>query len=134
MAVNGRRPTKSSPSLTYNGATINLLALSASLISRLNDGEMVTTISDDMFAPDVIRDPFRYYGRIRDEDPVHWNELYQLWVITRHDDLVWLARNHEQFSNSVWKNDPTGIPRDLRLGPRTLRLHARLSGQPVGPV
>jgi cytochrome P450 len=27
-------------------------------------------------------------------------------VITRHDDLVWLARNHEQFSNSVWKNDP----------------------------
>ena len=106
MAVNGRRPTKSSPSLTYNGATINLLALSASLISRLNDGEMVTTISDDMFAPDVIRDPFRYYGRIRDEDPVHWNELYQLWVITRHDDLVWLARNHEQFSNSVWKNDP----------------------------
>ena len=106
MAVNGRRPTKSSPSLTYNGATINLLALSASLISRLNDGEMVTTISDDMFAPDVIRDPFRYYGRIRDEDPVHWNELYQLWVITRHDDLVWMARNHEQFSNSVWKNDP----------------------------
>tara|TARA_B100000749_G_scaffold280845_1_gene279238 strand:- start:1786 stop:3006 length:1221 start_codon:yes stop_codon:yes gene_type:complete len=67
---------------------------------------MVTTISDDMFAPDVIRDPFCYYGRIRDEDPVHWNELYQLWVITRHDDLVWLARNHQQFSNSVWKNDP----------------------------
>ena len=106
MAVNGRRPTKSSPWLTYNGTTINLLALSASLISRLNDSEMVTTISDDMFAPDVIRDPFRYYGRIRDEDPVHWNELYQLWVITRHDDLVWLARNHQQFSNSVWKNDP----------------------------
>ena len=106
MAVNGRRPIKSSPSLTYNGATINLLALSASLISRLNDGEMVTTISDDMFAPDVIKDPFQYYGRIRDEDPVHWNELYQLWVITRHDDLVWLARNHERFSNSVWKNDP----------------------------
>ena len=106
MAVNGRRPTKSSPWLTYNGTTINLLALSASLISRLNDSEMVTTISDDMFAPDVIRNHFRYYGRIRDEDPVHWNELYQLWVITRHDDLVWLARNHQQFSNSVWKNDP----------------------------
>ena len=92
--------------MTYNGSTINVSAFLASVLPRLNDGEMVTTISDDMFAPGVIKDPFRYYGQIRDEDPVHWNELYQLWVITRHDDLVWLARNHEQFSNSVWKNDP----------------------------
>ena len=57
-----------------------------------NGGAMVTTINDDMFTADVIRDPYRYYGRIREEDPVHWNELYELWVITRHDDLVWLAR------------------------------------------
>ncbi len=67
---------------------------------------MVTTISDDMFTPEVIQDPYRYYGRIRDEDPVHWNELYELWVITRHDDLVWMTRNHEQFSNAVMANDP----------------------------
>ena len=67
---------------------------------------MVTTINDDMFTAEVIQDPYRYYGRIRDEDPVHWNELYQLWVITRHDDLVWLTRNHEQFSNQVMANDP----------------------------
>ncbi|MCH9018370.1 MAG: cytochrome P450, partial [Chloroflexi bacterium] len=67
---------------------------------------MVTTINDDMFTADVIQDPYRYYGRIRDEDPVHWNELYEVWVITRHDDLVWLTRNHEQFSNAVFANDP----------------------------
>ncbi|MCI0902814.1 MAG: cytochrome P450, partial [Chloroflexi bacterium] len=67
---------------------------------------MVTTINDDMFSPEVIQDPYRYYGRIRDEDPVHWNELYELWVITRHDDLVWMTRNHEQFSNAVMANDP----------------------------
>ena len=67
---------------------------------------MVTTINDDMFTAEVIQDPYRYYGRIRDEDPVHWNELYELWVITRHDDLVWLTRNHEQFSSDVFLNDP----------------------------
>jgi cytochrome P450 len=59
-----------------------------------------------MFTAGVIQDPYRYYGQIRDEDPVHWNELYELWVITRHDDLVWMTRNHEQFSNSVFLNDP----------------------------
>ena len=59
-----------------------------------------------MTTADVMHDPYSYYGRIRDEDPVHWNELYELWVITRHDDLVWLTRNHEQFSNAVLANDP----------------------------
>ena len=67
---------------------------------------MVTTINDDMFTAEGIQDPYRYYGRIRDEDPVHWNELYELWVITRHDDLVWLTRNHEQFSSDSFLNDP----------------------------
>ena len=63
-------------------------------------------IQDDMFTPDVIADPYAYYGRLRDTDPVHWNEAYALWVITRHDDLVWLTRHHELFSSAVFKNDP----------------------------
>jgi cytochrome P450 len=67
--------------------------------------KMLTTIQDDMFAPDTIADPYTYYGRLRDEDPVHWNEPYELWVITRHDDLVWLTRHHELFSSAVFKND-----------------------------
>src|SRR5713101_3002059 len=67
---------------------------------------MVTALQDDMFTPDVIADPYTYYGRLRDEDPVHWNETYALWVITRHDDLVWLTRHHELFSSAVFKNDP----------------------------
>ena len=67
---------------------------------------MVTTFNDDMFTPEVMKDPYAYYGHLRDEDPVHWNELYELWVITRHDDLVWLTRNHEMFSSAVYLNDP----------------------------
>ena len=67
---------------------------------------MASRIQDDMFTPEVIADPYTYYGRIRDEDPVHWNETYELWVVTRHDDLVWLTRHHELFSSAVFKNDP----------------------------
>ena len=67
---------------------------------------MATAIHDDMFTPDVIADPYAYYGRLRDEDPVHWNDTYELWVVTRHDDLVWLTRHHELFSSAVFKNDP----------------------------
>ena len=57
---------------------------------------------DDMFTADVIADPYTYYGRLREEDPVHWNEIYDLWVITRHDDVVWMTRHHELFSNAVF--------------------------------
>jgi len=67
---------------------------------------MATVVQDDMFTPDVIADPYTYYGRLRDEDPVHWNDTYGLWVITRHDDVTWLTRHNELFSSAVFKNDP----------------------------
>jgi cytochrome P450 len=67
---------------------------------------MVTALQDDMFTPDVIADPYAYYGRLRDEDPVHWNDAYALWVLTRHDDVTWMTRHNELFSSAVFKNDP----------------------------
>jgi len=68
---------------------------------------MVTAaINDDLFTREVTNDPYTYFGHLREEDPVHWNELYELWVITRHDDLVWLTRHPELFSSRVLKRDP----------------------------
>jgi cytochrome P450 len=67
---------------------------------------MRTAINEDMFTPDVIADPYTYYGRLRDEAPVYWNELYQLWVVTSYEHVVWLTRHHELFSSAVFKNDP----------------------------
>jgi cytochrome P450 len=67
---------------------------------------MGTHMNDDMFTPDVIADPYTYYGQLREEDPVHWNEKYALWVVTSYDDVVWLTRHHELFSSAVFKNDP----------------------------
>jgi cytochrome P450 len=67
---------------------------------------MTTAIRDDMFTSDIIADPYTYYGRLRDEDPVHWNDAYALWVITRHDDVTWMTRHNELFSSAVFRNDP----------------------------
>ena len=67
---------------------------------------MTTAIRDDMFTPEVIADPYAYYGRLRDKDPVHWNDTYALWVITRHDDVTWMTRHNELFSSAVFRNDP----------------------------
>ena len=66
---------------------------------------MVSAINNDMFTGEAISDPYSYYGKIRDEDPVYWNELYELWVVTKHSDLVWMTRHHELFSSEFWQRD-----------------------------
>ncbi len=60
---------------------------------------------DDLFAPSVIADPYPFFGHLRETDPVHWNDAYQLWIITRYDDLVAMVRNHEAFSSAVIRTD-----------------------------
>ncbi|ETW98454.1 MAG: hypothetical protein ETSY1_18705 [Candidatus Entotheonella factor] len=67
---------------------------------------MATAICDNLFTRDVIQDPYTYFENVRENDPVHWNKDYELWLITRYDDLVWLTRHPELFSSAVFANDP----------------------------
>ena len=69
---------------------------------------MVTVISDDMFSPEAIADPYTFFDRLREEAPVRWNEKYELWMITRHDDFVWAAVHPEFFSSETSTRDTSG--------------------------
>ena len=69
---------------------------------------MVTAINDDLFSHEVVNNPYPYFSHLREEDPVHWNKLYELWVVSTYEDLVWVARRPELFSSEVWKRDPRG--------------------------
>jgi cytochrome P450 len=60
---------------------------------------------EDLFAPEAIADPYTYFGRLRETDPVHWNPRAEMWILTRHEDLVWLLRHHELFSSAVIQTD-----------------------------
>lgn len=60
---------------------------------------LTSTINDDLFDPASIQDPYASFGALRDKDPVHWNDLRQEWIVTRYDDVVWLTRHPELFSN-----------------------------------
>ena len=67
---------------------------------------MATAINDNLFTRDVVQNPYSYFDHVREADPVHWNKDYELWLITRYDDLVWLTRHPELFSSEVFKRDP----------------------------
>ena len=81
---------------------------------------MPANIHDDLFAAEAIRDPYGYFGALRAEAPVHWNEQYQMWVVTSYDRLVWTARHPEYFSSEVALRDnkppsPTIPEEDMEL-------------------
>jgi cytochrome P450 len=62
--------------------------------------------TDDLMASEVPVDPYGYYGRLREADPVHWNPFLKAWLVTRHGDVVSLLRNHAVFSSVIPACDP----------------------------
>ena len=45
------------------------------------------TANDDLLEPSLIHDPFPYYADLRESRPVHWNERWRGWVLSRYEDV-----------------------------------------------
>jgi cytochrome P450 len=43
--------------------------------------------------------PKEFYTKLRQEDPVHYDEKLGMWLVSRYDDIVTLLRDHETFSD-----------------------------------
>ena len=56
-----------------------------------------TEVTFNPFDPAVMADPYPYYRRMREHDPVHWNDTVRAWFLTRHADVAGLLRD-DRFS------------------------------------
>jgi cytochrome P450 len=64
--------------------------------------------------PDVMANPYPFYSRLREADPVHWDEENNgMWVLTRHADVVAMLRD-PRFSAQRFTPSIDWIPDDLR--------------------
>lgn len=45
-------------------------------------------IDEDLLCGEAVANPYAYFGRLRELDPVHWNPLWQGGIITRYADVV----------------------------------------------
>ncbi len=43
--------------------------------------------------------PVPLFERLREKDPVHYSELVRGWVVSRHEDVDAVLRDHQRFSN-----------------------------------
>ena len=47
--------------------------------------------------PAIIADPYPRYRQLREEDPVHWNQGINCWVLTRYTDVLAALRDQRLF-------------------------------------
>ena len=66
---------------------------------------MVSTINDNPFSMEAIYQPYDFYNRLREYQPVYYNEEFEVWMITSWEHLVWVTRHPEAFSSSVYARD-----------------------------
>jgi cytochrome P450 len=48
---------------------------------------------DDLLRPEVVADPYGFFGALREREPVYWNETLGAWVLTRYDDVMGAFRD-----------------------------------------
>jgi cytochrome P450 len=49
---------------------------------------MRTALTDDLLGPEITRDPYPHFARLREQSPVHYSEAHRAWLLTRYDDNV----------------------------------------------
>ena len=57
-----------------------------------------------------IQNPYRTYARLRRYSPVHRSRILGSWVLTRYEDVLSAARDHERFSNDPrWRRATASV-------------------------
>jgi hypothetical protein len=65
----------------------------------------------DPFAGDFLADPYPTLATMREESPVYYSPVLDMWIVTRHADIHAIFRDHETFSATIVQ-DPIHPPAD----------------------
>jgi len=69
-------------------------------------------------SPSMLADPYSVYRQLQQEDPVHWHEQLNAWIVTRHADTLRVLGDTKTFINDYRKIGEKA-PEDI-LGLQTL--------------
>lgn len=76
----------------------------------------VVDVADvDLFADDVLDDPYPVYGRLRQAGPVMWSRCHDVWVVPGYAEVRAVLRDWRSFSSAAGTAMDDGVNR-LRAG------------------
>lgn len=55
----------------------------------------------NILGPEAVRDPQLFFGRLRDSQPIYWDELHRSWLITSHHDVSTMLRDPRLSSDRI---------------------------------
>lgn len=58
-------------------------------------------VTNDLTDPEVIANPYEYFGQIRETDPVYRNDKWGGWIVTRYDDVQHCLQDDDHLSVQV---------------------------------
>src|SRR5215472_17606458 len=66
----------------------------------------------DFFLPEFRQNPYAFYKRLRETDPIHWGISFEpgiagMWHIARYSDILQILRD-QRFTHQAPPNDPAG--------------------------
>jgi cytochrome P450 len=104
---------------------------------NISSATKVTSDPFDPMTPCNLQEPFRFFGRLREERPVYWNEKYSFWMLTRYQDVKAILRAPSQFPSTTGVEiDKRGeqVPKSVRasfdIGKRFFFSHLQASDPP----
>jgi len=74
------------------------------------------SLDEALLSKDFLRDPYPVYARLRREDPVHWMEAWNAWLVTRFDDACAVLREDGRTFSVTGR-----VSRALRVLPEEMR-------------
>ena len=57
------------------------------------------SLDQRLVSPEIYSDPYPIYHQLREQDPVHWSDVWGCWVLTRYADVVTVLRDYRRFTN-----------------------------------
>jgi cytochrome P450 len=74
----------------------------------------ITGVVFDPLDPTQREDPFPVLDRAREEQPVFYAAQFDLWVVTRYDDVLAVLKDHDTFSSAgALKSSPEPFPPEV---------------------
>ena len=79
-------------------------------------------VTDNLTDPEVIAHPYDYFGQLRESEPVHRNEKWGGWIVTRYDDVRRCLQDDQHLSVQVeadrLRNSSLDIPEMKSMFPK----------------
>jgi cytochrome P450 len=75
----------------------------------------VAAVDFDPLSPEQREDPFPVYALARREQPVFYASAFDLWVVTRYEDVLEVLKDHRTYSSAgALKSSPDPFPAEVR--------------------